>query len=503
MNMSSRKRSRTGPLALLVGLSTLLSVICCGALAESSALAYTAPAGLPTAGLSCVASDGKIDGRGSTYQEELQRNTFALAYTQDYCGEVAEQPENTERSEKDPAGHKMVEYDYFQARNSSHTGSGAGLQAMECRTDAFGGTDIPYSVAQLNELNGAPFSKATCEGITGGLHTSYPPLAPWPSENDHTVKMMSFPIAGSSVALPTHLTTETCGGSTPPTTINLTGKEVSRIFGGDAKTWNDAELVANNAGLSPCTGAITRVVRQDNSGTTTLFKAYPYRADNERTGATCAPGHHWQQYFEAVPNTVWPEASEGGTCTAVVHGPKSGNAEVLAKLKETPGGIGYVDLAQAINQGLVLANVRNATNTSYQTPNVGKAANCNYGVLTLPGLTAEEAVGLSTEDNWSNNNDKLKSEGGNEKAQHGLPQDLGSKYPICGLTWDMVYTHNESSSNPEVGIARLTADQRRTLYSYFTFILSSTGQDLTSEVYYAPLPSSWLPTLREGFQNNF
>ena len=41
------------------------------------------------------------------------------------------------------------------------------------------------------------------------------------------------------------------------------------------------------------------------------------------------------------------------------------------------------------------------------------------------------------------------------------------------------------------------------MYAYFTFILSSTGQDLTNEVFYAPLPASWLPTLREGFQNNF
>jgi ABC-type phosphate transport system substrate-binding protein len=487
----------------LVGLSTLLSVICCGAFADSSALAYTPPTGLPTAGLNCAASDGKIDGRGSTYQEEAQQKSFALAYTQDFCGEVAEQPENTERSEKDPAGHTMVAYNYKEAKEHSDTGSGAGLKAMECRTDDFAGTDLPYSTTQLNEMNGAVFTAAACEGLSTTLHTPFAPLAPWPSSSDKPAKVMSFPIAGSSAALPTNLTTATCGGSTPPTTINLTGKEVSRIFGGDAKTWNDAELVANNAGLSPCTGTITRVVRQDNSGTTNIFKSYLVRVDNERTGASCAPTHKWAQYFEASPNTPWPIESEGGTCSTLLRPAKSGNGEVLANVKATPGSIGYVDLPQAINQGVVLANVRNATNTSYQTPQVGHAANCNYGVLTLPGLTSEEAVGLSTEDNWSNNNEKPKAEGGNEKAQHGLATDLGAKYPICGLTWDLVYTHLASESDPEGAIKRMTPDQRRTMYSYFTFILSSAGQDLLNEVFYAPLPASWLPTLREGFQNNF
>ena len=188
MNMSSRKRIGSGPLAVLVGLSTLLSVICCGAFAEGSAMAYTPPTGLPGSGLNCVASDGKIDGRGSTYQEELQQKSFSLAYTQDFCGTVAEQPENTERSEKDPGGNTMVAYNYNQAKVNSDTGSGAGLKAMECRTDDFGGTDLPYSTTQLNELNGAPFSLSTCEGLSNTLHTPYAPFAPWPKSGDHTGK---------------------------------------------------------------------------------------------------------------------------------------------------------------------------------------------------------------------------------------------------------------------------------------------------------------------------
>jgi hypothetical protein len=52
-------------------------------------------------------------------------------------------------------------------------------------------------------------------------------------------------------------------------------------------------------------------------------------------------------------------------------------------------------------------------------------------------------------------------------------------------------------------MSRLTADQRRTLYSFWTFVLSSTAQETLSSIDYAALPASWLGTLREGFQENF
>jgi ABC-type phosphate transport system substrate-binding protein len=505
MDMSSRKRILSGPLALVVGVGAFLAVSSCGVLASTSALAYTAPAGLPPAGLNCVASDGKIDGRGSSYQEEAQQKTWALAYTQDFCGEVAELPENTERTEKDPAGHTMVAYNYPAAKEAKLTGSGNGNKGSSCRSDDFTGTDNPYTNQELATVLDGPVAAAgeetACKEIREKLHqVFYNPLSPWPNAGDHQAKIMSFPIAGSSVALPINLKAANCEGHTPPTAINLTGEEASKLLGGVYLHWNEAALVATNPGLEHCTAAVTRVVRAltDSSGTTTITKSYFVRVENARAGE-CGTGVTWQHFFEH--NTEWPEGGEH--CSALVRPTGSGNGEVLAQIKAHEASVGYVDLPQAINQGLTLANVRNATNTSFQSPNVGTAANCNYGVLTLPGVSPEEAVGLNLKDNWSNNNEKTVAEGGNEKPQHGIATDLGAKYPICGLTWDLVYTHMASSADAEVANSRVTSDQRRTLYSYFTFILSSAGQDLLNEAFYAPLPSAWIPTLREGFQNNF
>jgi ABC-type phosphate transport system substrate-binding protein len=478
MEMSLQKRFLSRSLVLLlVGLGTLSCLV----------FARTSTAAVPPSGLNCVASDGKVNGRGSTYQVKAQA-LFAETYHDDFCGATPGSP-------ADEAGNTMIAYNYAGAVAASATGSGNGLKAASCRTDAFAGTDLPYSKEQLAQLDGAT-------GATGGCTISFePPFqpkpGPWPNTADIQANIMSFPIAGSSVALPVNLTAANCGG-TAPTSLSFTAIEVSRIFGGDIAKWNDPELVANNSSLTNCNIAIARVVRFDNSGTTAIFKGYLVRADNERTTTvSCtggSPTKTWT-FYDGSPNTLWPGQTAGdGTCSAIVTAGTSGGQALITKLKATEGGVGYADLADAAGQGLIMSNVRNATNTSYQAPSSGKGANCDYSVLSLPGATSSDAVGLNAEDTWANNNAP--------NPDHENATDLGSKYPICGLTFDLVYTglDNGAVSN---AISRLTADQRRTLYSYMTFILSSAAQDGLSSAFYAPLPSSWLPKLRGGFQANF
>jgi ABC-type phosphate transport system substrate-binding protein len=327
----------------------------------------------------------------------------------------------------------------------------------------------------------------------------------WPdkeSEKEDTkANVMSFPIGGSSVTIPVHLTAASCGG-TAPTALNFTPKETSRILGGDAKEWSEKELAETNPELSKCTTKITRVVRQDNSGTTNITKLYLARVDEARTGAVCAPGKKWSEY-NGSPNTVWPgkqEAGKEGECSAITTGEKSGNPQLLKKLSETEGSVGYADLGDAVTNeeakkaGVFFAHLQNATGNEFVAPNTGKGANCDYRSLSLPaGGSAEGAVGLNAEDNWATDN---------KEGNRGNATDLGSKYPICGLTWDFAYTglDNGAVANP---IRRLSADQRRTLYSFFTFVFSSPAQESYSSLEYAPLPTTWAGTIREGFQANF
>jgi ABC-type phosphate transport system substrate-binding protein len=504
MDMSLRKRFGRGPRALLVG----LSVLGCSALANL-VLADASFAIPPAAGLACqsgngsLASNGKITGRGSSFNAHAEA-LFAQLYEEDMCG-------STPETLGGPAGNTMVAYNYPAAEAASATGAKFGLQTAACRTDAYAGDATPYTEANLTELDGTP--GATVGGGSCTL-TFNPPFEPTPypypdltsGEKDTQANIMSFPIAGESLALVVNLTNADCtaGSKVAPTSLDFTAKEVSRIYGGDALKWNDSELVANNPSLANCEGEIKRVVREDSAAQSEFLKKYLARAeatDGGRGNITgeCAVGKEWSAYLKT--NTEWPglKGSEG-TCSSIKKTLSSGGPREVLTVEETPDGVGYADLADAVEgKGLITASVENATNTGYQSPQSGSAANCSFSTLTLPSGGKNGAVGLNAEDdNWASNNEESE-----EFPNHENATDLGNRYPICALAFDLVYTGLDDTSGTENAITRLTNNQRRTLYSYFTYVLSSTAQDKLTAHDYAPLPSAWLPLLTEGFESNF
>jgi ABC-type phosphate transport system substrate-binding protein len=496
MELALQKHRGSGRRAALLGLSVLG---CC--LLLNLTLADVSSAAVPAGGSKDCQTDGKISGRGSTYQKLLQQ-AYAQAYRDDFCGEVG-----TASSEEGEAGNTMIAYDYTGAEKNGGTGSGEGLNATGCRSDAFGGTDKPYTTAELKELDSAPGpvprGGSKPSSCTFSFSPPFAPSAPYPGTTNTTANVMTIPIGGSAVALPINLPAAECGG-TAPTEIDLTGEEISKIFGGEVTKWNEAPLTTNNPALKNCTGEIVRIVRQDSSGTTTIFKSYLEGVDPNRTGQTkCNPGKTWTEYFSK--NTEWPGKPAEGTCAGEIKNPAGkGGPELLALVRKTANSIGFLDEPEAVSQtnealeSLIIPSVSPATGTTPQQPNAGFAANCNYSVGSLPGLTSGAAVGLEESDTWATDNKTV-----NGEPWHGNVTDLGSKYPICGLTFDLVYTGLSDTAGTGNAITGLTADQRRTLYSYFTFILSSTAQRKLSSIYYAPLPTAWLGTLSEGFQANF
>jgi hypothetical protein len=248
MDMSVQKRFVSGPLAVLaVG----LGVIGCMLFADASVAA------VPPAGINCVASDGKVNGRGATFQERAQQTVFAPAYRDDFCGNTPKEPE-------DAAGNMMVAYNYAAAKEGSGTGSGAGLKAASCRTDAFSGTDIPYTEQNLKELNEAP-------GKTGGCAITFtPPFQPnspakWPDEEagkvDSTANIMSFPAAGSDVSPVLNLTEKNCGVK-PPTHGS---SEVTSRHGTTPNWWRPTRGSKNAPVLSPASSVRTARERRTSS----------------------------------------------------------------------------------------------------------------------------------------------------------------------------------------------------------------------------------------------
>jgi len=506
-------------------LVAVLGVLGCVLLA-SLGFAAVSSAAQPEAGLNCVESEGKISGSGATFQNNLQEEV-AKFYRNDFCGatgvETAEDKVGgTERGE---AGNTMIAYNYPSAEKNKGTGATAALDAASCREEAFEGSDL-WTLEQLEWLDEAPGTlveahegKTCASTIKGKFDPPFQPDSPeeWPDKasgkEDTTATLMTLPIGGASVTLPVYLTAETCenNAANVPTSLEFTTKEVSRLLGGEAKEWNEAELIANNPALKHCPFKITRVVRFDNSGTTTILKDYLVREEGNAGGgprtayATCAPANDWTVYSPVEsPNTKWPgkqEPGKEGACSEITTASENGGPALMKKLKATPGGIGYNDLAGSVppeETGFILPSVENAEETGTEPPAEGSAANCTYKVLTLPKGSTSNDVGLNPRDNWSNNNETI---AGNEN--HNNATDKGKLYPICGLTFNLVYTGLHVAAGGANPISRLSNDQRRTLYSYETYLLSPIAQEKLGTVYYHGVPESWLPLLRAGFQKNF
>ena len=82
---------------------------------------------------------------------------------------------------------------------------------------------------------------------------------------------------------------------------------------------------------------ITRVVREDGSGTTDSFmKWLGVIFKNE-----VAPGEHWGQLGKVANNTTWPNEGEHPALRG------NGGGGVVKKVAETPGTIGYANVADA------------------------------------------------------------------------------------------------------------------------------------------------------------
>jgi ABC-type phosphate transport system substrate-binding protein len=503
--MSLRKQ----PLACRVGLTAALSVL--GCLAFTGVSQAAAPTG---GGNNCVQ---KIDGRGSTLQNNLQQNVWGPGYQHDVCGPVAP------LASGDNSGQTMVAYNYPSAVSLSLTGSGAGITGAECRTDAFDGTDTPYLTSQYNTLQagGETSTSSTCSGVQS-LAPPYAPTGPFPASTDTTTAtpVMSFPVAAASVVLVVNLNGVT---GCPTSGLKFTGAQISQLMGGDISNWDSSVLTTNNPSLATCNEPVTRVVREDNSGTTNIFKNYLENADPTRSSSSGAcEGDNgtvetlqpWS-FYNTSPNNVWPggHATSGGfvsnpldgTCSPAVNAASSGGPALFTLLQNTVGGVGYLDLADYKNTSENPNNVpieaplvQNGAGTGYQAASSGLGANCNLSALTEPDdNTPTGVVGLDSSWTWAEDNEAVNGTGNSNNGT-----DAGTAYPICGLTWQLVYTGLDGTAGTGA-VSTLTNDQRQTLYSYITYELSSVGQAYLSKNNYAPLPSSWLPNLLSGFQGNF
>ena len=204
--------------------------------------------------------------------------------------------------------------------------------------------------------------------------------------------------------------------------VKLSRAAYCGIADGSIKTWNDPAIAKDNPGVTLPSTPVAFVFRSDGSGTTAIFTNHLAKAcPNWKAGAG--------------RSIEWPSG----------QGAK-GNEGVTAQVKQTPGGIGYVEFTYARENQLAMATLQNKAG-DFVTPAPEAAA------LALEGQKPDANFVIRVPD----------------------PEGKGA-YPIVSLTYVLLY-------------GNYPAPKGSTLRDLFTWALKD-GKAATTELGFIPLPDS-------------
>jgi phosphate transport system substrate-binding protein len=180
--------------------------------------------------------------------------------------------------------------------NYQSIGSGGGIKQINAKTVDFGASDMPLEAKDLE---------------AGGL-------VQWPMIMGGVVPVVNLP-------------------GIAPGKMKLTGPLLADIFLGKIAKWNDPALTKINPDLKLPDQAIAVVYRSDGSGTTFLFTNYLSDVSPD-----------WKSKVGVNTAVEWPVGIGG-----------KGNEGVANFAGQTPGAIGYVEYAYALQNKLTFTQLSN------------------------------------------------------------------------------------------------------------------------------------------------
>jgi len=280
--------------------------------------------------------------------------------------------------------------------NYQSIGSGGGIRQLTEGTVDFGASDAPMSDAEMAKLKAPVLHFPTVLGAV----------------------VITYNIPGITKA------------------IRLTGPVVADIFAGKITKWNDEKIASLNKGLKLPSSDILVVHRSDGSGTTYIFSDYL---------SSVSPS--WAQAPGKGKELAWPVGLGG-----------KGNEGVAGQVKQTPGAIGYVELAYAKQNSLPFADLQNA-NGEFITP-------------TIESVTTAAAAAAA----------KLPE---NTDYRISIVNAAGKgAYPIASFTFLLVYQ------------AQPDAAKGKKLVDFLRWYLRE-GEKSAATLDYAPLPTSMVAQLEK------
>jgi len=268
--------------------------------------------------------------------------------------------------------------------NYQSIGSGGGIRQIIERTVDFGASDGPMTDEQLQKAPGPLFHIPTVLGAV----------------------VVTYNLPGNPK-------------------LRFTPDLLADIFLGKITKWNDPRLATANPGVKLPDQSLVVVHRSDGSGTTYIFVDYLSKVNKE-----------WEQKVGRGTSVNWPVGLGG-----------KGNEGVSGQVKNTPGAIGYVELAYAITNRLPVSEIRNQA-----------------GKFVAPSIQSTTAAAAGAAKNMPSD------------FRVSLTNPPGDDaYPIASFTWLLVYKEQSD----------LTKGQA--LVKFLQWAIHH-GQRYTSDLLYAPLP---------------
>lgn len=268
--------------------------------------------------------------------------------------------------------------------NYQSIGSGGGLRQFLAQTVDFGASDAPMSDEMIGKAPGKPVHIPV---VLGG-------------------EPLIYNLPGNPK-------------------LKLDGDAVAGIYLGQITKWNDPKLAALNPGLNLPDLPIVVVHRSDGSGTTFIFADYL---------SSVSPA--WASTVGKGTSVKWPVGLGG-----------KGNEGVAGQVKQSPGSIGYVELAYAQENHMTFAELKNAAG--------------NFVTPSPESISAAMAAAKIPDD-----------------FRFSIVNAPGENaYPISGTSWVLIY---QQQSNSEKG---------KKIVGFLKWALTD-GQKYLVDLGYAPLPDN-------------
>ena len=280
--------------------------------------------------------------------------------------------------------------------NYQSIGSGGGIKQIQAKTVDFGATDAPLNPNEL-ELGG---------------------LAQFPTVIGGVVPVVN--IVGVT-----------------PGQLKLDSKVLADIYLGKITKWNDAHIVADNAGLSLPDEAITVVHRADGSGTTFIFTTYLSQVSLD-----------WKRGVGGDKAVAWPVGTGG-----------KGNEGVASYVQRIKNSIGYVEYAYALQNKMAHVQMKNRD-----------------GQFVSPSDTSFKAAAANAK--WD--------------ADKGFYEILTNEpgkdsWPITGATFILVHKSPEKVENTQE------------VLKFFDWAYSN-GSKMAADLDYIPLPAKVVTMIRDAWK---